>query len=84
MSTPKILRYPAVVEMTGINRSQIEDLVEKGEFCKPTKLIEGGRSVGFFADEVELYVEWRRSRRDGTTTETWKEWFAKRGRKAIA
>jgi predicted DNA-binding transcriptional regulator AlpA len=79
----KILRYPAVIEATGLNRSKIEDLSAAGDFPKGVKLSNGGRAVGFFADEVELYLDWRRAERDGTTTETWKEWLAKRGRKAV-
>jgi predicted DNA-binding transcriptional regulator AlpA len=84
MSTPKILRYPAVVEMTGLHRSKIEEMVPKGEFPKGVKLTSGGRAVGFFSDEIELYLEWRRAERDGLTKETWKQWFEKRGRKVTA
>jgi predicted DNA-binding transcriptional regulator AlpA len=82
MSTPKLMRYPEVEEQTGNNRSKIEEEVVAGNFPKPVKLTEGGRAVGFFSDDIELYIEWRRARRDEATEETWKEWFAKRGRRA--
>lgn len=77
MSMPKIMRYPAVEEATGINRSKIEDLTASGDFPKAVKLTEGGRTVGFFADEVAAYIEWRRLRRDKETELNWKAWFAK-------
>lgn len=84
MTTPKILRYPAVEEATGINRSKIEEMVMTGDFPKAVKLTDGGRAVGFFADEVALYIEWRRACRDEATKETWPQWLEKRGRKALA
>lgn len=78
MSAPKILRYPQVIEITGLNRSKIEDLSATGKFPKGVKLTTGGRAVGFFSDEVASYVEWRRAERDGLTKETWKKWHERR------
>ncbi len=78
MSTPKILRYPAVMDATGLNRSKIEELTAVGKFPRSVKLTTGGRAVGFFSDEIESYLEWRRAERDGLTKETWKKWHERR------
>ena len=59
MSDTKILRLPAVVEMTGISRSRIYVAMgrEDNPFPRPLKI--GVRAVGWRQCEVEAWLDVR-------------------------
>jgi prophage regulatory protein len=51
----KILRFPQVVERTGLSRSSLYGRVKSGEFPAPVQL--GiGRAVGFLEREVSAWI----------------------------
>nr|WP_284465595.1 AlpA family transcriptional regulator [Diaphorobacter nitroreducens] len=50
----RILRLPAVSELTGLPRSTLYLYMSKGLFPKPIKL--GARSVGWVQDEVNQWL----------------------------
>ena len=58
----KILRFPTVIEKTGLSRSTIYLKVSEGEFPKPISL--GANSIGFLEAEVDKWIESRISKRD--------------------
>ena len=52
-----VLRYIDVTHQTGLSRSTIIRLINKGDFPKPIQL--GERSVGFLSSEVQAWKEKR-------------------------
>ncbi|WP_338821365.1 AlpA family transcriptional regulator [Acidovorax temperans] len=50
----RILRLPAVSELTGLPRSTLYLYISKGQFPKPVKL--GIRSVGWIQEEVDQWL----------------------------
>jgi prophage regulatory protein len=64
----QMLRFPAVVEKTGLSKSAVYQRIREGDFPAPVAL--GGRAVGFVADEVEEYLAnlIERSRRNDAET----------------
>lgn len=52
----RVLRFPEVVERTGLCRSAIHDLVSRGLFPTPFKLVPGGRASGFLESEINDYI----------------------------
>jgi prophage regulatory protein len=50
-----IFRFPAVLQLTGLSRSKVRELIACGAFPKPIKL--GGRAIGFLQSEL---VAWQR------------------------
>lgn len=59
----KLLKLKTVTEITGISRSYIYALAQKGDFPKPIKLTE--RSSAWVASEVQEWIESRITARDG-------------------
>lgn len=57
MTTQSIKRLPAVKQRTGLSRSTIYALIEKGEFPKPILL--GARAVGWLESDVSEFIEAR-------------------------
>jgi len=55
--TDKILRLPAVKELTGLSRSSIYEYIASGDFPAQVKL--GPRSVGWKATAVQSWIERR-------------------------
>ncbi|PCJ51082.1 MAG: AlpA family transcriptional regulator [Gammaproteobacteria bacterium] len=51
----RILRLPAVKELTGLSRSTIYLRVSKNEFPAPISL--GGRAVGWLEESVNNWLE---------------------------
>jgi len=51
----RILRLPELERTIGLKHSAIYKLIAEGKFPKPVKLT--GRSVGWFEDEVDEYLE---------------------------
>ena len=55
----RILRSNQVQEVIPFSRSYIYNLISKGRFPSPVKLIEGGRGAGWWEHEIRAYVESR-------------------------
>ena len=55
----RILRFNQVQELIPFSRSYIYNLISKGRFPSPVKLIEGGRGAGWWEHEINAYVESR-------------------------
>lgn len=55
----KLIRIKSVLEMTGISKSYLYQLVKSGEFPKPVQLIKGGKAVAWIESEVQSWVESR-------------------------
>jgi predicted DNA-binding transcriptional regulator AlpA len=55
----RVLRLPAVQALVPLSDVQIWRLEREGRFPRRHKLVEGGRAVGWFEDEVIAYVNAR-------------------------
>ncbi len=53
----RILRRPALLEITGLSAATIYRWIEQGTFPRPVQL--GPNSVGWRASEVEAWIESR-------------------------
>lgn len=56
MTTPRILRLPEVLKLTGMGRSFILAQVKKGQFPAPFKIAPGARAVGWKSEHVEAWI----------------------------
>lgn len=54
-STIRLLRTPAVEQMTGFSRTEIYNRVKRGTFPKPIKL--GRRSLAWPASQIEDWIK---------------------------
>jgi prophage regulatory protein len=66
--TPKLIRIKSVIELTGVSKSYIYDLSNRGLFPKSIQLISGGTSVAWVESEVESWIEERIAERDQEAT----------------
>jgi prophage regulatory protein len=57
MSKKVIIRRPEVSQRTGLPKSSIYALVNRGEFPAPVKL--GPRAVGWYEDAVDQWIDSR-------------------------
>jgi len=55
----RILRFKQVQEVIPFSRSYVYNLISKGKFPKPIKLIAGGRGAGWWSDEIDEYLKQR-------------------------
>ncbi len=60
--SPRILRRPAVEDITGLSRSTIYQHMQAGIFPKPVRL--GPKAVGWLEAEVLAWIEARTAARD--------------------
>jgi predicted DNA-binding transcriptional regulator AlpA len=60
----RIIRKDKLPEFTGLERSAIEAMIEAGEFPRPIKLNDAGRSIGWLEEELVDWQQWRRALRD--------------------
>ena len=60
-SNRRILRMPETSHKAALGPSTIYDLVARGIFPKPIKLVPGGRAVGWFEDQIDQYLQQRAS-----------------------
>lgn len=58
----KILRLPQVIELVGLKRSAIYQLIQQEKFPRPVRLSK--RAVGWRSDEIEAWIESRAKRGD--------------------
>jgi len=61
-NTQRLLRLPAVIAATGLQRSTIYDGIRGGTFPKPVML--GGRTVAWVGAEIEQWISARIAARD--------------------
>lgn len=54
MEESRLLRLPAVIEITGLKKSSIYIGAKKGTFPKPVKL--GSRAVAWRSAEIEKWI----------------------------
>lgn len=54
-SSAKLLRLPAVIERTGYKRTQIYELIERGEF--PRQISIGARAVAWIESEIDGWIK---------------------------
>jgi prophage regulatory protein len=59
----KFSKIPKVMEQTGLSRSHLYALAQKGEFPRPVKLTE--RSSAWVESEVQEWIDSRIALRDG-------------------
>lgn len=55
----KLVRIKTVVELTGLSKSYIYDLANKGVFPKSIQLVPGGTSVAWIESEVLNWIDQR-------------------------
>jgi prophage regulatory protein len=55
--TCNILRLPEVIKVTGLSRSSIYAMIDRGQFPKQITL--GARAVGWLDSEIEAWIEKR-------------------------
>ena len=66
----RIIRRHQLPQFTGLGRSKIAELIEAGNFAKPVTLVEGGRAVGFFEDDLIAWQQKLRAATDAGKTNT--------------
>jgi prophage regulatory protein len=65
MTTTTIWRLPEVLRQTGLSRSTIYEMINRGEFPRQVKL--GRRAVGWIANDV---VQWIHGKVDSRYSDT--------------
>ena len=73
----RVLREKALFEVDGFQKTQRQELIDKGQYPKPAKAAENGRAKFWFEDELTAWQRWRQARRDGVAKEgsTWKDFL---------
>jgi prophage regulatory protein len=61
---PKLIRIKAVIGLTGISKSYIYDLSNRGLFPKSVQLVDGGSGIAWLESEVQQRIESRIQSRD--------------------
>jgi len=62
----KLIRIKSVIDITGISKSYLYQLVSNDAFPKPVQLIKNGKAVAWIESEVQSWVESRIQARDET------------------
>lgn len=57
MTTPRLLRLPQVIELTGLGRDSIYRLARSSDFPRPRKISE--RASAWREDEIRAWIESR-------------------------
>lgn len=63
-STPRFLRIRDVMDLTGLSRSYVYDLVGRGVFPKPIAIVQGGSAKAWISNEVYAWMDVRIAERD--------------------
>lgn len=50
----KFLRFPVVIERTGLSRSTIYEMMDRDEFPRPVKI--GARAIAWPSDRVDQWM----------------------------
>jgi prophage regulatory protein len=61
----RIIRRRELPTFVGLQRTQINELIKRGEFPKPIPLSDSGRAIGWVEDDVVAWQRQRLARRDG-------------------
>jgi predicted DNA-binding transcriptional regulator AlpA len=61
----RIVRLSELPQFVGLRRTQISELITKGEFPRPISLSDGGRSKGWLEHELLAWQQNRIDQRDG-------------------
>ena len=56
----RLVRERDLFTYAGLRRTQIAELIKRGEFPRPIRLSEGGRAKAWLEDEL---ITWQRQRR---------------------
>jgi prophage regulatory protein len=62
----RIIRKRDLPQFVGLRRTQIDELMKRGEFPRPIKLSDYGRAVGWLEDELAEWQRRRSAKRDST------------------
>jgi prophage regulatory protein len=62
----KIIRKKDLPSFVGLQRTQIELLIERGEFPKPIPLSDSGRAIGWIEHELWAWQQSRLAKRDAS------------------
>jgi prophage regulatory protein len=60
----RIIRKKDLPNFVGLQRTQIELLIQRGEFPKPVPLSDSGRAIGWLEHEVWAWQQSRLAKRD--------------------
>lgn len=61
MGLNQIVRFKDLPLFTGLRRTTILRLMERGEFPKPVPLTNSGRALGWYEDDIAAWQERRRA-----------------------
>ena len=59
----RIIRKKDLPNFVGLQRTQIEGLIERGEFPKPIPLSDSGRAIGWLESEIWAWQQQRLAKR---------------------
>ena len=62
----RIIRKRDLPQFVGLRRTQIDELMKRGEFPRPVPLSDWGRAVGWLEDELAEWQRRRLAKRDTT------------------
>ena len=60
----RLLRLPAVEEVTGLKRTAIAEMIKRAEFPRPIYLSDGGRAKAWLTSEVREWMQRRIAARE--------------------
>ena len=60
----RLVRERDLPAYVGLKRTQISELIKRGEFPRPIKLSEGGRAKAWLEDELLIWQRQRLAKRD--------------------
>jgi predicted DNA-binding transcriptional regulator AlpA len=60
----RLVRERDLPAYAGLKRTQISELIKRGEFPRPIKLSEGGRAKAWLEDELLIWQRQRLAKRD--------------------
>lgn len=58
----RFLRLPAIIEITGLNRATIYEMIERGAFPRPCKI--GARAIAWPESDLEDWINERIAERE--------------------
>lgn len=64
----RIIRLRELPTWVGLQRTQIDELIQRGQFPKPIKLNDDGRAKGWLESEVVAWQQERIAKRDEAET----------------
>ena len=65
----RLLRLPAVLEVTGLQKSQLFLAVESAIFPRPVRILETGRAIAWVESEVADWIASRVAARDAAAAD---------------